>query len=208
MINIINSENRHLFRHALMDMHHQRKSIFMDEMKWPLAAPEGFEIDAFDGEDTTYLIDSAGPRAPVSASVRLLRTDGPHLLGDVFAHLCPDGVPRASTIWEASRFCPSPEAPRRQRPALLELMIAGIMETALLFGVERVTFVAGAALAPVALRAGWRAAPLGPSVRQERDRVTAIVAEIDLEGLARVRARARVGAPVTRFTSGDMRRAA
>lgn len=209
MIHIVNAENRHLFRPALMEMHRQRKAVFIDEMKWGLNAPEGIEIDQYDAEDTTYLIEIAEPHAPVLASVRLLPTDRPHLLGEVFPHLCPQGVPRAPTIWEVSRFCPAPDtpkgAPRRQ---LLALMIAGIMETALLFGVERVTFVASTPLARIALKVGWRASALGPTARAGRDRVTAIGADIDPEGLRSVRERNGLSTPVTRFTPGLSRLAA
>ncbi len=209
MIHIVTQENRHLFHHALMEMHVQRKAVFIDEMKWSLPAPEGLEIDAFDAEDTTYLIDAATPRAPVKASVRLLPTDRPHLLSEIFPHLCPNGVPRASNVWEVSRFCPAPDTPKGPpRRALLAVMIGAIMETALLFGVEQVTFVASAALAPLALDVGWRAVALGPTLACGRDAVTAIAASIDAEGLRRVRAKNRLAAPLTRFSPGGLPRAA
>lgn len=209
MIYIVTAENRHLYRHALMEMHLQRKRLFVDEMKWALDATTGIEIDAYDAEDATYLIEAAAPRAPVAASVRLLPTHRPHLMSEVFSHLCPNGVPRSERIWEASRFCPAPETPKGEpRRALLAHMIAGIMETALLFGIERVTFVAGAALAPLALKVGWRAEALGPARRCGRERVTAIMAHIDAEGLRDVRARNGLAAPVTRFTAGDVSQAA
>ena len=91
MIHIITAENRHLFRHALMEMHRQRKAVFIDELGWPLQAEAGIEIDAYDGEDVVYLIESDGPRACVGGSARLLPTVRGHLLQDVFADL-PRGL--------------------------------------------------------------------------------------------------------------------
>lgn len=209
MIHIVTAENRHLFKHALMNMHRQRKSVFIDELRWRLNAPQGLEIDDFDAADTTYLIDALDPRAPVRASSRLLPTTRPHLMSEVFADLCSDGVPRAENVWEASRFCPGDHATTGQeRRALLGPMIAGIMETALLFGIDKVTYVAGAAMAPLARDAGWKTTSLGPSRRLGRDRVTAFIADIDADGLKQVRARSGIGAPATRFTPGDLRRAA
>jgi acyl-homoserine lactone synthase len=169
MIHIVTAENRHLFRHALMEMHRQRKAVFIDELGWDLEAPEGFEIDAFDAEAAIYLIAAEAPRAPVLASLRLLPTDRPHLMSEVFAHLCEQGVPCAATTWEASRFCPAPGASAAERRRLVATMIAGAVETALLFGIETITYVAGAAVAPLATQAGWRVEALGARARY-RDR--------------------------------------
>jgi acyl-homoserine lactone synthase len=209
MIHIVTSENRHLFRHALMEMHRQRKTVFIDQMGWELDAPEGLEIDEFDSERATYLIVSDAPRAPVRASARLLPTNEPHLLGEHFSYLCPGGAPRSEAVWEASRFCPAPDTPRgAPRRHLLGLIIAGILETGLLFGQEQVTFVASAALSPLALKVGWNARTLGPSQRHGRDRVTAFVADIDADGLKEVRRRHALGSPITRFIPGALSQAA
>ena len=61
MIHIITAENRHLYRHALMEMHIQRKQVFIDDLGWPLNADSGIEIDAYDSEDAVYLIEADAP---------------------------------------------------------------------------------------------------------------------------------------------------
>lgn len=209
MIHIITAENRRCYHHALMEMHRQRKRVFIDQMKWPLEESAGIEIDAYDCAEAVYLIEAGAARAPVTGSARLLRTDRPHLLGDHFRHLCDKPPPVGEAVWEATRFCPAPETPDGEaRHALLARMIAAIMETALLFGIERVTFVANAALAPLALKAGWEAEPLGAAKRAGKDRLTAVVAAIDQRGLRRVRERHGIGAPVTRFFNGELNAAA
>lgn len=210
MIHIVTAENRRLYHHALMEMHRQRRALFIDQLHWGLEAVDGLEIDRFDSPEVIYLIDSENPSHEVAASVRLLPTDRPHLMSEVFPHLCIEGVPRSPLIWEVTRFCPSPDTPKGlPRRRALAQMIAGIMETALLFGIERVTFVAGAALARHALAVGWNARPLGPTVRHGRDRITAIAAEIDAAGLRRVRLKQGLGdAPLVRFASAEQRRAA
>ncbi len=209
MIHIITAENRHLYRHALMEMHIQRKQVFIDDLGWPLNADSGIEIDAYDSEDAVYLIEADAPRAPVTASARLLRTDRPHLLGERFAHLCDGAPPSGPDVWEATRFCPAPGTPRgAARRSMLARMIAGIMETALIFGIQRVTFVANAALEPLALKVGWSASTLGPAHRAGRERVRAMAAEIDANGLRRVRVQNAILGPLTRFTPGDLVHAA
>lgn len=209
MIHIITAENRRQYHHALMEMHRQRKQVFIDRLKWRLEESAGIEIDAYDCAEAVYLIEAASPRAPVTGSARLLRTDRPHLLGDHFRFLCDGEPPTGPEVWEATRFCPAPDTRQGQpRRDLLARMIAGIMETALIFGVERVTFVANAALAPLAARAGWDAQPLGPTRRVARDRLTAFVAAIDQRGLKRVRQRNDIKTPVTRYLGGDLTQAA
>ncbi|MBL8552248.1 MAG: hypothetical protein JNJ73_19825 [Hyphomonadaceae bacterium] len=209
MIHIVTAENRHLFRHALMEMHQQRKTVFVDELKWRLNVESGIEIDSYDSPSAVYLIEAEAPRAPVRASVRLLPTDRPHLMADVFPHLCSGAPPAGAHVWEATRFCPSPDLPKGDvRRGMLSRMIAAVMETALLFGIERVTYVASASLAAVARDAGWITEALGAVHGSGRDALVAMVAEIDAAGLRRVRERNGIGAPVTRFTPGDVARAA
>ncbi len=216
MINIITADNRHLFHHALTEMHLQRKHLFVDRMRWQMESVGGLEIDNFDSEQAIYLIETAKhvDDAPLHAnavlqSARLLCTDRPHLLGDVFPQLCAGAVPRSPKIWEATRFCPAPETPKGEaRRQLLFRMIGAILETGLLFGMENVTFVASAALRPLASRAGWEVEALGPEVRIGRERLTAMIARVDSAGLARVRANHTLALPLTRHADTELRRAA
>lgn len=130
-------------------------------------------------------------------------------MSDHFRFLCDSDPPAGPDVWEATRFCPAPDTAHGQpRHDLLARIIAGIMETALIFGIERVTFVASAALTPLAAKAGWDAQPLGPARRVGRDRLTAFVAGIDQQGLKRVRKSNGIKAPVTRFLGGDLTQAA
>lgn len=216
MINIITADNRHLFHHALTEMHLQRKHLFIDRMRWQMESAGGLEIDNFDSEQAIYLVETASAvndglqaSASVLQSARLLCTEKPHLLGDVFPQLCSAAVPRAANIWEATRFCPAPDTPKGDaRRQLLFRMIGGILETGLLFGIEQVTFVASAALKPLAVRAGWDVEPLGPEMRLGRERLTAMIAQINSVGLARVRANHGFIQPLTRYADADLRRAA
>lgn len=205
MIHLITQENRALYRRDLLEMHRQRKALFVDQMHWPLACEEGLEIDQFDAPDSIYLLHFASS-GELLASARLLPTSRPHLLDTVFPQLCAAGVPKGADIWEATRFCPLPTLESEARHQLLGVIISGILEAGLIFGMRAVTFVAGAALKPLALQAGWRAEALGPTLRYKRDRVSACIAALDPEGLARVRQRFGLSGPVLRY--GPVRQAA
>ncbi len=69
---------------ALRAMFAARKQVFIDLLKWDLPVLAGeYELDQFDDPAAEYLIllDEAGGHR---ASARLLRTDRPHLLGDLY----------------------------------------------------------------------------------------------------------------------------
>lgn len=202
MLFIVTAENRSLFADELAEMHRQRKRVFVDGLGWKVPVVDDREIDPYDRDDTIYLIAKSEPQGPVMASVRLLPTLGPHLMSDLFRSACGGEPPRGPTIWEVSRFCTAPGiASRRRRVGLLWEVICGITETALLFGIERVTFQSNGALLPLVLDCGWRAEPLGPSLPDGDDQITAVAASITPDGLQNVRQRFGVPRPVTRFVT-------
>ena len=198
MIHIVNAENRAIFAADLHAMHRQRKAVFVDGLGWNVPVQGEQEVDAYDRHGTIYLLahDASGD---LIGSARLLPTTSPHLMSDHFAHLCQKGVLHGVHTWEASRFCPSLALTHRQRLALLWRIFAAVMETSLLFGIDQAVFTANAALLPLALRAGWQAWCLGPTLPDGSDSVTAIAVEITLDGLRTLRSRFGIDGPVTRF---------
>jgi acyl-homoserine lactone synthase len=201
MILIINAENRALFGAELAEMHRQRKAVFVDRAGWNVPVMGDMEIDSYDVEQTTYLICKPSSAShQVMASARLLPTVRPHLMTDLFVDACGGNVPRGPEVWEVSRFCVNPQiTTRRRRVELLWEMVCAVMETTLLYGVEQVTFVAGAALLPLALDCGWKTTLLGPTLPDGNDEVTAVAAWITPDGLRAVRGRLGISEPVTRF---------
>ena len=160
----------------------------------------GMEIDRYDCADTLYLLAKDRPDGHVRASVRLLATEGPHMMSDLFAGACRDASPHGPAIWEASRFCTAPLVrDRRARLGLLWEMTCGVMEAALMYGMNQVIFVANRALLPLMLNCGWDARTLGPTLPDGRDDVTAVAARISVDALRRVRRRHCVAVPALRF---------
>jgi len=203
MILIVNQANRRLFAAELDQMHRHRKLVFVDQLQWQVPVVAGLEVDAYDREDTIYLLAREHCRAPLLASARLLPTTGRHLMGDLFAHACGGGAPVGAQIWEASRFCASPDVSHRKRLGLLWQVFCGVMETALLYGIEQVVFTANAALLPLALNCGWHARTLGTTFADGHDEITAIAVDINLQGLRALRQRFDIAGPVTRLIEAD-----
>lgn len=209
MVFITNAENRCLFGSDLEEMHRHRKVVFVERAGWQLPVQADREIDAYDRADTVYLLAKDEPQGGLLASARLLKTTTPHLMSDLFASACRGSVPRGPTIWEVSRFCTAPTIRgRASRLKLLWEMICAVMETALVYGIDRVVFVANRALLPLAIDCGWDARPLGATLRDGGDEVTAVIAAITPQGLRRVRERHGIPAPAIRLpvsASGGLR---
>jgi len=200
MIFLVNGTNRAQFAADLAQMHRHRKTVFVDRAGWKIPVVADQEIDAYDSEDTMYLLGKGEPEGPLLASVRLLPTMRPHLMADLLARVCQGGPPRGATIWEVSRFCTTPELPDRGvRLALLWETICGLLETALLYEIQQVIFIANRALLSLTLNCGWEARILGESRCDGDDQVTAVAAEVSTAGLRQVRQRHGVPVPVLRF---------
>lgn len=101
-----------------------RRRIFVEGLGWPLAVDRwGRERDQFDRKDTIYgaVVQDCEP----VACWRLLQTDRPYLLGDVFPHLAGEqSLPRSPAVWEISRFGVDP---LHQQPDMLTRELLGLM---------------------------------------------------------------------------------
>ena len=202
MIQLVTSFDRPLFEHELAEMFRERKRIFVDRLGWEVPVVDGeFEIDQFDTDGAVYLI-ALDPRGVQLGSCRLLPTTGPHLLGDVFPHLCEHGVPRGEDVWEITRMCTTEaaaEAPKRVRQRLM----IGMVEFALLNGIRRFTLVSHLAYLSAILAGGLDCEPLGLPQPHGDQMVGALAMNITPETLIFLRQRAGQVGPVLRWEVRD-----
>lgn len=203
MIFVVTAENRQLFEADLIAMHRQRKTLFVDGLGWRIPVIADLEIDDYDGEDTMYLLGKSISGGELLVSARLLPTVRPHLMSELFPEAGLSAFPRGPTVWEVSRFCTAPWLPRRARVQLVFEVVCGVMETALLFGVDQVVFAVNSALLPLTLQCGWQAEKLSMTIGDQGDEVTVVAASITPEGLRCVRQRCAIATPVTRFHAPD-----
>lgn len=168
----------HPERDALIEsMFADRKRVFVDLLKWDVPHDEVSERDQFDGREAEYLIFADGDDH--IASLRLLRTDRPHLLGSVFSDLVEGEVPAAGDIREISRFCISP---RHRGPVRLQarrLLATALTEYALLFGLSAYTAVAHVSRMSNLFATGWKIRPLGVPDLDAQHPSAALIIEID-----------------------------
>ncbi|MBC2665709.1 autoinducer synthase [Novosphingobium flavum] len=164
MIHVIDNQHAAENRPLLQSMFADRKRLFVDLFGWDVPVIDGkYEIDQFDNEHTIYLIvaDDEGGHA---ASIRLFPSTQPHMLGTLFPHLCPFGVPVDAGTWESSRLCLPQRHGAARRRNLRNLLFSAMVDVALERGVERYTGVIPDSFRKDVLAMGWQAEPLGPAV--------------------------------------------
>ena len=85
MVDVVTARNQAQFRIQLDSMFEDRKNVFIDLLKWDLRLSEDrLEVDQFDDDHVVYLLIS-DPSGNHMGSMRLLRTDRPHILGEHFS---------------------------------------------------------------------------------------------------------------------------
>jgi N-acyl-L-homoserine lactone synthetase len=202
MVSVITSDNQTLYGDALETMHRDRKTIFIDTMKWDLPCPDGVhEVDQFDTADAVYLL-AADPRTRAHlGSVRLLPTTRPHLLGSVFPQLCDTDLPVGPDVWEITRLCTAPQLDPQAALQVRSHLTLAVVEFALLYGVSQYTAVTYLGMVPGLLAVGWDCDPLGLPKDCGGDMLTALSIRVTPATLQMLRTRMERRAPVLEIQS-------
>jgi acyl-homoserine lactone synthase len=161
MVRVITNTRVPAHRHLLDAMHRDRKRVFIDTLRWNLPHEAERELDAFDNEDAEYLILQDRATGDHLASLRLLRTDRPHLMSEIFPFLCEGGVPRGPHVREITRLCLSPRLRARERLKARNALVNGLIRYAVLHEVEALTGLSELGFLSQILSAGWHCVPLG-----------------------------------------------
>lgn len=161
MVHVITNHNAPAHPHLLEAMHRDRKRVFIDTLRWDLPHDAERELDQFDNEHAEYLILQHPVTGAHMASLRLLRTDRPHLMSEVFPFLCEAGVPRGPQIREVTRLCLSPTLRARDRLRARNTLVNGLLQYAVLQDVKALTGLSELGFLSQVLSAGWDCMPLG-----------------------------------------------
>jgi N-acyl-L-homoserine lactone synthetase len=163
---------------TLKAMFEDRKSVFVDLLKWNVPVLDGrFEIDQFDDEHATYIIIADG-RGDHLGSARLLPTTRPHILGSLFPDLCAAPPPAGPRVFEITRFCLSRRQTAASRRSTRNRLVSALAWHALKHGILTYTGVAEMAWLQQILAFGWNCRPLGAPVRHPSGMIGALAIEI------------------------------
>lgn len=159
-------------------MYRDRKRVFVDLRKWNVPVLDGqFEVDQFDGPRTVYCI-ATDERGAHRGSIRILPTDEPHILGDLFPELCDGPLPAGPAVWELTRACCSPSLPAQQRREVRNALTTAVVEYALHRGIESYTCIADSAWLGQIFSLGWDCRPLGLPRKIDRTNTGALRIDI------------------------------
>ena len=197
-IKLVDAQARLRFSRHLVEMHHDRKRVFVDRLGWQLPSPGSWlEVDEFDNDYTVYLIACSGDDDSHLASVRLLPTTRPHMLGTIFSHLPEKGPIIAEDVWESSRFTIAPRGLRGTEVMRLSQYLAlAHVEFALLNGITRYVMIGETHRVATVVAMGWRVRPLCLPTDCGGSKVVAMEVSIDEGTLTMMRQRFRIEAPV------------
>jgi N-acyl-L-homoserine lactone synthetase len=197
-IQLVDADRRLQFSRHLLEMHQDRKRIFVDQLGWSLpSAGSWLEIDQFDNEYTVYLIATSSNDGRHLASVRLLPTIRPHMLNTIFGDLCDGGPLVREDVWESSRFTIAPVGLRGTEVMRLSQYLAlAHVEFALLNGIRRYTMIGETHRVATVAAMGWKVRPLCLPTECDGSRIISMEVMVDEETLAQMRRRFGVDRPV------------
>lgn len=170
MLIIVNKINQSKYLKELASMHHLRKKVFKDTLKWDVHTVNSMEFDQFDTDDAHYLIH-INEEGEADACTRLLCTTNPYLLGDVFPELLlPQKPPKKKNIWETTRFCSDQKTAPKD---IMAILLAGMLEFAIDQGIKEYVSVSDIRIEPLLRRNGWPAKRLGKTIYTGTDTAAA-----------------------------------
>lgn len=158
LIHVVNFANRHLYVDVLNEFFRARHRIYVEEKAWRDDDQTGVEIDQFDTDDATYLIGVIDGR--VMTGTRLIPTDRPHLLSEVFPHMCATPT-RSPRVAEWTRGFIIPEFREKGIGPIKGQFCATVMEYCLKEGIEQIGGVQDLYWLPVWKRYSWNVRPIG-----------------------------------------------
>lgn len=85
-VHIVTEANRHIYENEFDQYLFERHRVYAEELGWVATSPDRRERDAYDTAHAVHFIGIDDGR--VVAASRLVPTSEPHLLSEVFPHLC------------------------------------------------------------------------------------------------------------------------
>lgn len=179
-------------------MYRQRYEVYVKRRKWKDLRPVGeLEKDQYDTESAIYLI-ALDDEDSILASLRLLPTTGPHILGDLFPHLAQTGgVPRDRRILELTRLYIAPfNASRAVRDWLVGVLCAGMIEYCAANKITQISSVIDTFILRMVLSMGCKVRPLGLPQDYPEGHAVAITVDMSQANLQAIRQSRGVYGPV------------
>lgn len=189
-VHVVTADNADLYRAELEGFFRARHKIYVEEKGWMPPSPDGLEKDQFDTPLATYMIGLDNGR--VIAGSRFLPTHVPHLLSEVFPHLCTQGLMTSPTVAEWTRGFILSEFRGGEGVPIMAQFCCAVMEYCLAEGITHVGGIQEIYWLPLWRRFGWKFKPLGEPAEIDGTLCVPGYCEVSEEALANVRRRAKL----------------
>lgn len=190
LVHVVHDDNKSLYQSELDQFFRLRHDIYVDEKHWRDPSPDGYEKDQFDTSSATYFLGMRD--GEVIAGSRLIPTDLPHLLSEVFPHSCNlGGVPRYYNYAEWTRGFIVKSARDSLGLKIKAASCAAIMEYCVQENIEKVGGIQEMYWLPLWRRLGWHVNFSGTPL--EIDDTWCVAAYFDVSRAALNSARLKAG---------------
>lgn len=169
MLECVTLSTNHLFEgNPICEQHKLRYSSIVERQGWNVPTTEDMEYDGYDNPAAYYLVKRDADGRAIASS-RLYPTDRPYMLQDVFSDLVTEiEIPKATSVWEGSRFCVAKDIPPETRKKLIQEIVVGYLEFGLVRGIQSIVGV----MYPVYwnnifVKSGWNVSWLGEIKKSE-----------------------------------------
>lgn len=185
-----------------------RKRVFADMLNWDVPVHGDEEYDAYDDAGASYIVWCSEDRRKLYGAVRIMATDGPTLLHDVFwaTHgRNPNLI--ADDVWEGTRMCIDKELIAQDMPGIdcnraFSLLLLALCEVALASGISRMVSNFEPVMSRVYRRAGVGMQMHGRACGYGSRPVCCASFEVSRGVLARMREAIGISFPLFRASAG------
>jgi len=164
MIHVVTAANRRFYEPQLLQMHRQRKTIFIDRRGWKAltVAENGGEYDEGDDERAIYFL-ALTSSGDVERAMRLRPTTDWSMLGDLFPQFVgPDEAPVSNPdVWEMARYYATGNTRQDENFGRRGEFGLSLLEKAVQCGIKRVLLLSDLALVGSVMRSGWQMRIIG-----------------------------------------------
>jgi acyl-homoserine lactone synthase len=201
-VQVIQPVDRAFFQEELEQFFRARHRVYAEELRWVPPSPTRLEYDQFDTDAATYLLvldDGA-----LVAGSRMISTDHPHMLSEVFPHTVTFGtIPRDPRVIEWTRGFIVPEHREGGGLKLKAACSLAVMEYCLAIGANKVGGIQEAKWLAIWRRMGFTVECLGEPVNIGGDAWLPAYVNVSPEALALAQARAGFAAGARILAWGD-----
>ncbi len=203
MLKVISGDRTGCQRSVMDAVWRFRHRCFVEELGWEeLRRPDGRERDAFDTPETIHMVLMS--ESDIVGYSRLLPTDRPHLLSEVFPNLAAKGPrPRGPRIFEWGRCAAMRGKHETLAISYSDLLMTAVLEYFVSTAVEKLVIEAQFPVIAMLRRRGYPLTVLGEPIRHAGHDIFAAIAYPSAELLRRHRQRHRIGTSLLQSVIGE-----